>query len=274
MSTYRCPACRSQPLRTARSSDGTRICERCGLPLQPQQAPNPLKALVALAVFAVVGAAAITAFSNAQTFRAQPRPGDRPLKPADERALMAMLDQADESWRPRAQALPGGGIRYTYKRRQDDPPLDIEQIKSLILSPPRFERERAAIAAQLSELRSRGVLVVFGPTRKAGAAGEWEPRAGILRIRPDVPAKGSSEFAKVINHESIHVAQSCRSGSLRALPQPLGLPTSSTPAVERFLASPVYAGLSANQRQLEREAYSNQQQLELGVALLRANCRR
>ncbi|MFS6825803.1 hypothetical protein [Cyanobium sp. ATX-6F1] len=78
----------------------------------------------------------------------------------------------------------------------------------------------------------------------------------------------------MINHEAIHVAQSCRSGSLRAMPQPLGLPTASTPAVERFLASPVYAGLSANQRLLEREAYSNQQQLELGVALLRANCRR
>ena len=56
----------------------------------------------------------------------------------------------------------------------------------------------------------------------------------------------------------------CRGGSLRALPQPLGLPTFSTPSVERFLASPVYAGLSGNQRQLEREAYSNQQQLELG----------
>ncbi|MFS6825802.1 hypothetical protein [Cyanobium sp. ATX-6F1] len=156
MSIDRCPACRSQPLRTARSSDGTRICHHCGRPLQTQRAPSPLKALVALAVFAAVGAAAITAFSSTQTFKAQPRPDDRPLKPANDSALMAVLDQADESWRPRAQSLPGGGIRYTYKRRQDDPPLDIEQIKLLILYPPRFDRERAAIAAQLGELRSRG----------------------------------------------------------------------------------------------------------------------
>lgn len=274
MSTYHCPGCRSEPLRTARRSDGTRICARCGLPLQAQRAPRPLQALLALALFAALGATAITAFSSTQTFKAKPRPEDRPLQPADDGSLMALLDQADQSWRPRAQILPGGGTRYTYKRRQGDPPLDLEQIKLLIRYPPRFDRERVAIAAQLSELRSLGVLVVFGPPRKVGAAGEWEPRAGILRIRPDVSAKGSQEFAKVINHEAIHVAQSCRNGGLRAPPRPLGLPTRSSPAVERFLASPVYAGLTPKQRQLEREAYSNQQQLELGVAVLRANCRR
>ncbi|MCP9848697.1 hypothetical protein [Cyanobium sp. Morenito 9A2] len=274
MTSYRCPACRSQPRHTARNSHGLRICARCGLPLEPLKRAHPLRALAALALFAALGAAAITAFSSTQAFNAQPRPSDRPLKPADDSSLMAALDQADEGWRPRAQLLPNGGTRYTYKRRQDDPPLSIEQIKLLIRFPPRFERERAAITALLGELRSRGVLVVLGPPRKAGAAGEWEPRAGIVRIRPDVPAKGSREFAKVLNHESIHVAQSCRSGGLRARPQPLGLPVVSQPSTERFLSSPVYAGLSATQQLLEREAYSNQKNLELGVSLVRGNCRR
>jgi hypothetical protein len=233
---------------------------------------RPLPALAGLAVISGVVAAAIAALSVGHPFQAQPRPEDRPLRAIDDPGLMVLLDAADESWRPKAQPLPGGGTRYTYRQRQDDPPLTIDQIKLLIRYPPRFDRERSAIAALLAELRSRGVLLVLGPPHKVGAAGEWEPRAGILRIRPDVPSKGSEELAKVINHESIHVAQSCRNGGLRAPPRPLGLPLLSTPAIERFMGSPVYAGLNQTEKRLEREAYSNQQQLELGVSLVRSNC--
>lgn len=274
MTTVRCPSCGSEPLRINRRGNGRRLCARCGVPLEPPPPFRPLRALASLALISGVIGAGIAALSLTQPFQAQPRPEDRPLRPSDDRSLMALLDEADDSWRPKAQPLPGGGTRYTYKHRRGDPPLTVEQIKLLIRYPPRFDRERAAIAELMAELRSRGVLLVLGPTRKVGAAGEWEPRAGILRIRPDVPSKGSEELAKVINHEAIHVAQSCRNGGLRAPPRPLGLPVVSTPAIERFLNSPVYAGLSETDRRLEREAYSNQQQLELGVSLLRANCGR
>ncbi len=272
MTSYRCPACEPQPLRITRRRDGVPLCARCGRPIERVPTFRPWRALGGLAAISAVVATGIAALSLAQPFQPQPRPEDRPLRPSDDPGLMSLLDGADESWRPKAQPLPGGGTRYTYKQRQDDPALTIEQIKLLIRYPPRFDRERSAIAALLAELRSRGVLVVLGPPRKLGAAGEWEPRAGILRIRPDVPSKGSEELAKVINHESIHVAQSCRNSGLRAPPRPLGLPLLSTPAIERFLASPIYAGLNQTEKRLEREAYSNQQQLELGLSMVRANC--
>jgi ribosomal protein L34E len=272
MTTYRCPVCRPQQLRIARRSDGAFLCARCGDPLEIVPVFRPLRALAGLAVINGVIAATIAALSVGRPFQAQPLPQDRPLRSIDDPGLMVLLDEADESWRPKSQPLPGGGTRYTYKHRKDDPPLTIDQIKLLIRYPPRFDRERSAIAALLAELRSRGVLLVLGPPHKVGAAGEWEPRAGILRIRPDVPSKGSEELAKVINHESIHVAQSCRNGGLRAPPRPLGLPLLSTPAIERFMGSPIYAGLNEMEKRLEWEAYSNQQQLELGVSLVRANC--
>ena len=190
--------------------------------------------------------------------------------------LSCLLDPipqaADRSWQPRAEPLPGGGTRYVYKRRSGDPALSVEQIKRLMLNPPRFESERRAIDALLLQLRSRGVRVVLGPPRKAGAAGEWEPRARTLRIRPDVPAKGSREFVLVLNHEAIHVAQSCRNRGLRSSPRPLGLPAQVPGHLTALLEEPLYSTASEHVRQLEREAYANQERLGLGARLVRQHC--
>jgi len=138
--------------------------------------------------------------------------------------------------------------------------------------PPRFEQERAAIGGLLTALRSRGVLVVLGPPRKAGAAGEWEPRAGLLRIRADVPGQGSRQFAKVLNHEAIHVAQSCRNRGLRSSPRLLGLPSQVPPHLSAVLKEPLYRTAPEDIRQLEREAYANQDRLGLGAELVRQHC--
>lgn len=134
--------------------------------------------------------------------------------------------------------------------------------------------ERQAIRTLLQQLRLSGVRVVLGPPRQRGAAGEWEPRSAVLRIRPDVPGKGSHHFAVVLNHEAIHVAQSCRRGHLHAAPQPLGLSRQLDQRQRANLAAPIYAGLSSGQRRPEEEAYANQQHLSLGWQLLQAHCRR
>ncbi|MFM2080897.1 MAG: hypothetical protein RLZZ124_93 [Cyanobacteriota bacterium] len=201
-------------------------------------------------------------------------PQDYPLDTGREAVLFSQLDAGDRGWRPWAEPLPGGGIRYHYKRRSGEPPLNLEQIKALIRHPPSFTAERQAIATLLGDLRRVGVRVVLGPPRKQGAAGEWEPRRTVLRIRPDVPAKGSREFARVLNHEAIHVAQSCRRGRIHARPQPLGLSRSVDPHERRNLEAPLYAGASPLERALEEEAYANQHRLSLGSQLLQAHCRR
>ena len=200
-------------------------------------------------------------------------PSDFPLDPERDPLLFSQLDAGDRSWQPRAEPIPGGGIRYVYRRQVGDPPLTLEQIKALIRQPPSFMLERQAIRTLLQTLRARGVRVVLGPPRQRGAAGEWEPRSAVLRIRPDVPGKGSHHFALVLNHEAIHVAQSCRRGHLHAEPQPLGLSRQVAPRQRANLAAPIYAGQSPQQRRLEEEAYANQQHLSLGWQLLQAHCR-
>ena len=151
--------------------------------------------------------------------------------------LMQRLAVADQQWRPRREALPNGGSRYTYRKRPGDPDLSVAQIKALIANPPTFERERRSIVTLWRHLGQLGVRLQLEQPRKAGAAGEWDPGARTLRIKPAVVAKGSSEFARVLNHEAIHVAQS-----------------------------------DARELQLEREAYANQHQLELGFTLLKMHC--
>lgn len=185
---------------------------------------------------------------------------------------MQRLAVADQQWRPRRETLPNGGSRYTYRKRPGDPDLSVAQIKALIANPPTFERERRSIVNLWRHLGQLGVRLQLEQPRKAGAAGEWDPGARTLRIKPAVVAKGSSEFARVLNHEAIHVAQSCQSGSLNARPRPLGLPQELPPALQTVLQDPTYATTTARERELEREAYANQHQLELGFTLLKMHC--
>jgi hypothetical protein len=202
----------------------------------------------------------------------RPLPEHTQLDGSTQAALLALLQEADRQWLPRVERLPDGRIRYLYKRHAGEPALSLEQVKALLRKPPRFEREHGVIRQMLGSLERSGVVVLLEQPRKPGAAGEWNPRRAELRIRPDVPGKGSIEFARVLNHETIHVAQSCRGGGLHAQPKPLGLSRQLDPRARQHLAEPLYAKASARERVLEKEAYAGQGQLSLGMQLLAAHC--
>ena len=187
--------------------------------------------------------------------------------------LLYSLAEADATWTPRAEFKADGRIVYHYKRRSGDLPLSLPQIRRLMADPPRFEEERAAIRNLLQVLALAGVRIQMVPPRKAGAAAEWDPRERTIRVRPDVLESGSAEFVKVMNHEAIHVAQSCSHGHVRAMPRPLGLSDTLSPQLEAVLEESLYQSAGPLERQLEREAYANQHQLGLGAELVRVHCR-
>lgn len=198
---------------------------------------------------------------------------DFSLTPDRDAGLFAQLSAGDRAWIPRAEPIPGGGTRYFYKKHADQPPLTVDQIRALMLNPPTFETEQRTIRSLLDTLRVSGVAIILGPPRKQGAAGEWEPGKATLRIRPDIPAKGSREFVRVLNHEAIHVAQSCSNGTLKARPQPLGLPRNLNQQAMRHLNEAIYSKVSVAERVLEEEAYANQERLGLGTQLVASHCR-
>ena len=209
----------------------------------------------------------------------QSAPVDPSLRPLAllQGGLLAQLRQADNAWVPRAEPLPGGGTRYLYKRRPGDPELTIPQIRALMASPPNREQERRSITSLLRTLDRAGTAVGLMDPLKPGAAAEWDPQARTLRIAPTVPQQGTVEFARVLNHEAIHVAQSCAAGGLGASPKPLGLPlaaggkTLQLPA-DHPLQDPVYANLSPLEERMEKEAYALQDRLGVGERLVRALC--
>lgn len=190
-----------------------------------------------------------------------------------EALLFAQLEEGDRSWLPRVQRFADGRTRYSYRRRKGEAPLTLPQVQALLRNPPRFELERRAIVDLLERLGKLGVMVELRAPRLADAAGEWDPTQTTVRVRPDVPGGGSRDFARVLNHEAIHVAQSCQGGGLRRVPVPLGLPRRLSREGAALMAQPLYGRISARTRRLEEEAFANQDDLSIGRILLDRHCR-
>lgn len=187
--------------------------------------------------------------------------------------LIAELEEADLQWKPREEVLPDGSTRYLYKRRTNEPDLSVADLRQLIETPPTFEKQRHQVSHLLDTLRSAGVHITLSPTFKPGAAAEWDHRSGILRIQPEMPKRGSVDFLQVLTHEAIHVAQSCRAGSLTAKPKPLGVDVVNTPSLNKKLRDPIYLGTSRWEQSLEKEAYGIQNNATLVRKLLERECK-
>jgi hypothetical protein len=226
-----------------------------------------------------------------ERFEPLPRPEQQP-QALIAAGLLEQLAESDRAWVPSAEPLPDGGIRYLYKRRPGEPELTIPEIRALMAHPPRHEEERQAIVALLDILQQAGVALQLSEPFKSGAAAEWDHQVRTLRIRPDVVERGTLDFARVLNHEAIHVAQSCAGGGLRSRPVSLGIastqsaprgipptggaPPGGVPPVPAPLASPLadplYAGASEREQAMEREAYAHQNRLGIGRALVAIHC--
>lgn len=187
--------------------------------------------------------------------------------------LFSKLEDADLQWHPQEEILPDGSSRYLYKRRAGERDMTVAELRSLINDPPTFDAERKAISNLLETLRQAGVRVMLTATLKKGAAAEWDHRRGVMRIQPRVTDKGTLDFLRVLNHEAIHVAQSCRSGSLHAKPKVLGIPVAANATINKTLTDPVYANVTDWERGLEWEAYSLQNEIGKANALVSKECK-
>ena len=288
MSPYRCRGCSLQPPHPLfTGSGGSVVCGHCGSLMERRSGPLRGGSFLFSALLFGLGLGALPSALERLALVTSTTPGlaevvarlDPP--PAPSRRPLALLQgdlldrlsEADLAWIPTTEPLPGGGIRYLYRRRLGEPQPSIEQLQAMVSTPPDLSQERQAITTLLQELERVGVAIELGPTRKRGAAGEWDHAERTLRVQPLVVGKGTVEFLRVLNHEAIHVAQSCASGGLRARPRSLGLSLAMHPELASQLANPMYAGSDPQVQQLEREAYANQHHIGLGADLVRLHCR-
>ena len=127
-----------------------------------------------------------------------------------------------------------------------------------------------AIASQVNTLEALGIQVVVGDPSIQGASAEWDASRRTMTINPKTMAKGASTVMQAINHEAVHVAQSCKAGSVNNFGAALGIPTSDQ-AVERIQHA-VYENASDHAKHLEVEAYSLDEQAGAGIRAAIDHC--
>ena len=127
-----------------------------------------------------------------------------------------------------------------------------------------------AIASQVNALEGLGIKVVVGDPSIQGASAEWDASRRTMTISPDTMAKGAGSIMQAIDHEAVHIAQSCKAGGVNHAGTALGVATSGE-AVERIQHA-AYENASDHAKHLELEAYSITEQAGAGISAAIDHC--
>lgn len=128
----------------------------------------------------------------------------------------------------------------------------------------------ASIAGDVNTLESLGIQVVVGDPSIDGASAEWDSSNRTMTISENTLEQGSAAVLQAMNHEAVHVAQSCKAGGVGAAGTALGIATSGE-AVQA-VQHETYASVSQEVQQMELEAYTLTNQAGAGVAAAVQHC--
>ncbi|MGA1296913.1 MAG: hypothetical protein ACO3X1_16525, partial [Burkholderiaceae bacterium] len=190
----------------------------------------------------------------------------------DPNGLINQLSQVDEARRPKAITQPDGSIQYRYFSNGGPEPT-AQELEAEIASPRDLSQHRQDILGILERLKRIGVSVVIEAPQSHGAGGTWSHADRRLTLSPSIVQQGTLEFHETLSHEAVHVAQSCYAGSITAVPARLGLIIKYWPTIESALNHPLYSSNKEEAQLIEREAYSQSQEVGLALALLSQYCK-
>ena len=135
-----------------------------------------------------------------------------------------MMDKGDHKFKPEVMIDNLGNKRYRYKLKKGEQAKTPKQIEEYAI---KMKKEitiyRETIKFLLKELKDIGVTVAIGDPRKSDAAAVWIPKKQTIKISPIKMEQGSLAVLRVLNHEAIHVAQSCKNGGINYRVTPLGV---------------------------------------------------
>ena len=163
--------------------------------------------------------------------------------------------------------------------------LSGESIKDALVFIQDFERfsgvggnlkDRSLVEKSVEQIIQRlqllQVSVVVLEPDQALARGEWNYRRREIRLHPLLLKSGLNAFSKTLNHEVIHVVQSCSGGKVTGYPRPIGLPSNPSKAVQEKLMKPPYVDQSPTVLELEMEAFMHQNRSDLVSEMLVQFC--
>ena len=170
--------------------------------------------------------------------------------------LLINLLEADKKLTPKIIYNLDGSSFYTYKKKPGEGEVTLEDIKKRILLGSNFyeiDRENIrTLLERINELKINNRL----DNIDNGALGLWIPSKDLIIIDYRVVDMGSPIFLDVLQHEVIHVAQSCFSSSRKSFPKRIGLPLEFSKDINLNLSHKVYSINSEEVMYIEREAFT------------------
>jgi len=149
-----------------------------------------------------------------------------------------------------------GQVSYKYYRKEGEAKKTAAELDKLVENKKSYQQTQQKLADLISTLSELDVLVVLGTPNLKGAAAEWDPNSQTIRIAPSSLENGSESVLRILNHETVHVAQSCQNGGINYKPKALGVELSPTKIFARQLGSDIYSQIGEKTKRIEAEAYS------------------
>ena len=175
--------------------------------------------------------------------------------------LIKILRDSDKRLLPVKVIDSKGTVSYKYTLFEGEKKLNLKEIKNLIKNPPKNEIEIEFLKRTINMLNNSRVNVFLEKPKIIGASAEWDYKEKTIRFNPKIIKSGTKAFVKSLNHEIIHVIQSCIGGGFKKKPTLIGLKINDKNKIDKILENPIYKNLSYYQYKLELEAYSYQNDL-------------
>ena len=186
--------------------------------------------------------------------------------------ILRLLKKADKRNAPKMIINPNSSKSIIYKKSNFEKELSQKELIYLIKNPRNFDQELNFIEEALKFLNKLGISVFLLEFNNEKGSAYWLPEKQIIKIDSKTLNAGTLTFAKILNHEMIHVAQSCKGGSINSFPKLIGLNEKLNQEKNYLLSSEVYKNLPKSQISLEKEAYSYQDNLSAGKYLINKIC--
>ena len=186
--------------------------------------------------------------------------------------LINKLENADNNLIPKYEPNQKGAGSYKYKKTNFSPELSISEIEEWIDNPPKYNTEKNFILEQINLLDNLDITLALVNFENNKIAAEWVHKKKFLKINMQSIKNGTKFFATILNHEIIHIAQSCNGGKVSSEPILLGLEINLNKEEKHFLGSKIYKNKSKKELNLEKEAYSHQKKLDFGTELIKKYC--
>ena len=171
--------------------------------------------------------------------------------------ILKLLKKYDYKNAPKKKIV-NGKIIYTYKRLENEPRKTIQELEYLIKNPEKYHKYEKFIKKAILSLLSNGIKIYIKELKKEISA-EWIFKEKSIIFNNKSLEEGSKNFANLLSHEMIHIAQSCNGGGFDSYPVLLNLDYSKPKRFYyKYLKSKAYKNLKKSEKMLEVEAYANE----------------